>query len=160
MLSPYQLTEPDDFSYEFVTSQEVHYQIYFLDYSAMFVDYPDVSKFIYTFNIDVISGNEKSAFTDERIGITVVEVFKKFFAKIENVIVYVCDTTDEKHYARKRKFDSWFWKYNDGNIIKEDGIAIIEGIEIINALLVQKDNPKLNEIIFAFKDLNNKVGEK
>lgn len=126
----------------------------------MFADYPSIAKYIYTFNIDVISGDEKLAFTDERIGITVVEVFKKFFAKIENVVIYVCDSTDEKHYARKRKFDRWFWKYNDGNIIKEDGIAMVEGVEIINALLVQKDNPKLYEIILAFKDLNNKVSDK
>jgi len=158
--NPYNLFEPDEFSYEFVTSQEITYQIYFLDYSAMFADYPNIAEFIYTFNIDVIDGNEKSAITDERIGITIVEIFKRFFIKIENVVVYVCDTTDKKHYARKRKFDTWFWKYNDGNIIKEDGIAMIEGTEIVNALLIEKHHPKLHEIIFAFKDLNNKVGEK
>ena len=62
--------------------------------------------------------------------------------------------------ARKRKFDSWFWKYSDGSIIKEDGIAVIENLEIINALLIHTANPRLMETIAAFKDLNARAGDK
>jgi len=51
--NPYNLIEADDFSYEFVTTQGITYQIYFLDYSAMFDDYPTIAKFIYTFNISI-----------------------------------------------------------------------------------------------------------
>jgi hypothetical protein len=74
--------------------------------------------------------------------------------------VYVCDSADERHLARKRKFDLWFWKYIDGSIIKEDGVAVVEGIEILNSLLVHRNNPHCTELIFAFKDLNARAGDK
>ncbi len=107
--------------------------IFILDYSYIFADYTLFADHVYTFNIDVADG-DINAGIDERIGVTVVEVLRNFFNKIENVIVYVCDNSDERHLARKRKFDLWFWKYNDGNIIKEDGIAMVEGTEILNSL--------------------------
>jgi hypothetical protein len=79
---------------------------------------------------------------------------------MENVAIYVCDTADERHLARKRKFDYWFWKYNDGSIIKEDGVAVVEEVEILNSLLVHRNNPRLMQIILAFKDLNARAGDK
>ena len=160
MLSPYNLTEPDDFSYGFVTDNNIHYNVYFLDYNYLFADYPSVASNIFTFNIDVIKGDNNSAIADERIGITIVEVFKKFFKQKKNVAVYVCDSLDERQYARKRKFDYWFWKYNDGTILKEDGVAIIEDVEILNSLLILKSNPHCAEVVFAFKELNERANEK
>ncbi|CAN5379851.1 hypothetical protein BH20BAC1_BH20BAC1_14170 [soil metagenome] len=75
----------------------------------------------------------------------------------KNVAVYVCDSLDER---QKRKFDFWFWKYNDGSIIKEDGIAVVNDMEILNSLLVHKENPHCTKIIFAFKELNSRAGNK
>jgi hypothetical protein len=126
----------------------------------MFADYPRIAGNIYSFNIDVVEGDSNAVISDERPGVTIVEVFKTFFKRIENVAVYVCDIADERHMARKRKFDFWFWKYNDGSIIKEDGIAMAGNMEILNSLLVHNNNPHLSELIFAFKDLNSKAGDK
>jgi hypothetical protein len=83
-----------------------------------------------------------------------------FFENRENVVVYVCDSLDDRHLARKRKFDSWFWRYNDGSLIKEDDVAMVEGVEIYNSMIIHKMNAKLNEIIIAFKELNMRAGEK
>jgi hypothetical protein len=96
----------------------------------MFSDYPEIAQHVFTFNIDVISGSSEETIADERVGYTVFQVFRIFFDRIENVAVYVCDTLDERHLARKRKFDLWFWKFNDGSLLKEDGIAVIEGTPI------------------------------
>jgi hypothetical protein len=158
--SPYQLLENDDYSYEFVTHQGLKYAVYFLDYGFMFSEYPGIANNIYSFNIEVIAGDETVAAGDERIGITVVEVFRLFFEKIRNVAVYVCDSMDDRQQARKRKFDLWFWKYSDGSILKEDGIAIVEEVEILNALLIHKQNPRLLEIILAYKEINERAGNK
>ena len=160
MLSPYLLQENDEYSYEFLTEQGVRYSIYFLDYSFMFSDYPAIAQQVFSFNIDVLDGNADSSITDDRIGITILEVFKLFFTKLENVVVYVCDSIDDRQLARKRKFDLWFWKYNDGSLLKEDGIALIEGVEIYNSLLLHKANKRLIEIIFAYKELNERAGDK
>lgn len=126
----------------------------------MFSDYPVMAGNVYSFNIDVTEGDTSLSGEDERIGLTIVEVFRQFFARRENVAVYVCDSADERHLARKRKFDLWFWKYNDGSIIKEDGVALVEDMEILNSMLVHRDNPHCAEIIFAFKDLNARAGDK
>ena len=160
MLSPYLLLENDEYSYEFLTEQGVRYSIYFLDYSFMFSDYPAIAQNVFSFNIDVLDGNADSSITDDRIGITILEVFKLFFTKLENVVVYVCDSIDDRQLARKRKFDLWFWKYNDGSLLKEDGIALIEGVEIYNSLLLHKANKRLTEIILAYKELNERAGDK
>lgn len=112
------------------------------------------------FNIDVIEGNPDERLPDERIGLTVLQVFNLFFQKSQNVAVYVCDGADGRQLSRKRKFDSWFWRYNDGSLIKEDDIALIEGIEIYNSMILHKQNEYLMEIILAYKELNEKASEK
>ncbi|MCA6381610.1 MAG: hypothetical protein IM606_15470 [Cytophagales bacterium] len=76
MLNPYQLQENDDYSYEFVTQEGVIYTMYFLDYSGLFSDYPSIAKQVFTFNIDVIEGSPENTIYDERIGVTVLHVFK------------------------------------------------------------------------------------
>lgn len=112
------------------------------------------------FNIDVASGDPDNAILDERVGITILHIFDTFFERLQNVVVCVCDSLDGRQLARKRKFDSWFWRYNDGSLIKEDDIAVIEGVEIYNSMIIHKQNKDLSEIILAFKELNMKAGEK
>lgn len=160
MSSPYKLQENDEYTYEFVTDNGIRYKIYFLDYSYMFADFQKIVSPFYTFNIDVISGDPDITAGDERIALTVLYVFNLFFATIENVAVYVCDSLDERHLARKRKFDLWFWAFNDGLLIKEDGLAVVDGTEIYNSIILHKENKQLIDIIFAFKELNERVGEK
>lgn len=160
MLHPYPLKGNDKLTYQFTTDQGVSYLIYFLDYSFMFEDYPLIAKRVYTFNIDVIDNNAHQLLTDERIGLTVVEVIRLFFEEYNNVAIYICDSIDNRQLARKRKFDLWFWKYNDGNIIKEDELAIIEGVKVYNTILLHKENEHINEILQAFKLLNSRDFDK
>lgn len=143
-----------------MTDQGIQYVIYFLDYSAMFAGYPEIAHQIFMFNIDVIEGNPDERLSDDRIGITILQVFNSFFQKSQNVAVYVCDSMDNRQVSRKRKFDIWFWKYNDGSLIKEDDIAIIEGTEVHNSMILHKKNDHLREIILAYKELNEKASEK
>jgi hypothetical protein len=126
----------------------------------MFADYPEIANQIFMFNIDVIKGNPDDSVSDERIGITILQVINSFFQESQNVALYVCDSMDNRQLSRKRKFDIWFWKYNDGSLIKEDDIAIIEGAEIYNSMILHKQNELLREIILAYKELNEKAGEK
>jgi hypothetical protein len=160
LLNPYPLREADNFSYQFITDSGITYHVYFLDYSYMFGEYPDMPGNIYSFNIDVMSLKAEIPGADERIGMTVVEVFRLFFSQKENAAIYVCDSLDERHLARKRKFDYWFWRYNDGSVLKEDAVAIVDNVETLNSLLVHRNNPGCLEIISAFKDLNAKAGDK
>jgi hypothetical protein len=49
----------------------------------MFSDYPKISENVFMFNIDVVSGKLDESIADDRIGMTVVEIFMIFFSKIE-----------------------------------------------------------------------------
>lgn len=73
--------------------------------------------------------------------------------------MYVCDSMDGRQLKRKLRFDRWFFTYNDGSLIKQDGLAVIEDTEIYNSIILHKNNPQLLDIIFAFKDLNEKAPE-
>ena len=126
----------------------------------MFYQYPSLAENIYTINIDVLEGDIDGTIEDDRIGVTVIEIFKLFFANIENAVIYICDSNDNRQYARKRKFDVWFNKYNNGNLLKENGIAVIEGTKILNTILVSSLHPKANEIITAFKTINRTAEQK
>lgn len=152
MLNPYPLRETDSYSFEFTTQNNVEYKIYFIDYSYMFEDYEHITCPIYTFNIEIISGN--SLVLDDRIKITVLKVVELFFLSIDNVVIYVCESLDKRQYARKRKFDMWFNNSNNESIIKEDGIAKIEGVDILNSILIHKDNKQLEHLVKAFHELN------
>jgi hypothetical protein len=160
LLNPYPLQENDPYSYEFVTDQGLHYILYFLDYSYIFTQYIDHPLDVYMFNIDVTDGNPDEHIHDERIGLTVLTVFRKFFANKQQVAIYICDNTDTRQRARKRKFDLWFWKYNDGSLLKEDEVAILEGREVYNSMILHKQNENLVEVILAFKELNEKSSAK
>ena len=138
MPSPYQLTENSDYSYEFTTYQGIKYSVYFLDYNWVFHKYSHLAHHNYTFNIDVIEGNANKVYTDERIGVTVAEIFRLFFDNTQNVAIYICDSFDDRQSARKKKFDFGFRKYNDGSILKEDGVVNVENVEILNSILIHK----------------------
>ena len=100
MLIPYQLHQNDEYSFEFITESGIRYNIYFLDYSYMFADYTKLTCSVYSFNIDVIEGNPDGSPGDERVGCTIAEVLKRFFSWVNNVAVYVCDSIDNRQYAR------------------------------------------------------------
>ena len=67
----------------------------------------------------------------------------------------VCDNSDGKELLRKRKFDQWFKKYDDGTIIKVNGHIIVPNFNIYNAILIHKENNKKNLFIEAFNELND-----
>ncbi len=160
MLSPYLLRENDAYSYEFVTDTGIRYKVYFLDYSFMFQEYTNIHSPIYSFNIDAIEGNPDTVPGDERVGSTIAHIMDLFFATIDNVAVYVCDSLDHRQYARKRKFDLWFHAYNNGSLMKEDGIALVDGVEILNAILLHKQHQQLQAILHAFRVLNQQADNK
>jgi hypothetical protein len=153
--NPYQLLESDS-GYIFTTDRGLTYYIYFLDYSSTFLDYPRIVCPVYTFNIDLIEGDHTTSPEDPRIGDTIAAVFAHFFKGLDNVAIYVCDSIDDRQQGRKRKFDLWFYMYNSGDWIKEDGEQLLDGVRIFTSMIISKQNFQLNELILAFKELHER----
>lgn len=66
-------------------------------------------------------------------------------------MVYICDNNDRREKARFHKFTNWFKMYNDGSIMQLRGVSRAGNTNILNALLILKDNPLLNEFIDAYE---------
>ncbi len=157
---PYIFKGIGNLSYQFTTDQGIVYDASFVDYSFLFPEFPEFSKDVYTFNLEVVSGNIYDQAMDAKIAETVIAIFLEFFTARQNVVIYICDTSDERQFVRKRKFDTWFWKYNDGSFVKEDGLAVISDIAIYNSLLVHKQHAFLDKVIAAFRSLNERTNDK
>ena len=159
-MTHYPFSNLSELSFEFKTAQGTVYRAYFIAYGDLFSDYPEFSKNVYSFNLEVAVQHIESQDMDDKIAQTVVAIFQYFFNSRQNVAIYICDSADYRHLARKRKFDFWFWKYNDGSILKEDSIAVIADFEIYNSILVHKQNKLADKIISAFKTLNERADDK
>ena len=159
MLHPYPL-EITNTGYSFVTDQGLRYQLYFLEDTSLFKEHPLLKGRAFWFNIENTGGNYDIAVEDERIGVTVFEVLFKFFAQQENVVIFVCDSLDNRQRARKRKFDQWFFKLNDGSLIKENGIVLSDEMEYYSGMIVHRNNPYLSKFLEAFRDLHAEMNSK
>ncbi|WP_155990083.1 DUF6169 family protein [Terrimonas ferruginea] len=150
----YSLKRNDDHVFEFTTKLGVRYKTYFLDYNTLFEHYPHIVCRAYSFGLEVLEGNPASSPPDPKVGATIAEVIRLFLTEAENVIVYVCDNLDNKQLARKRKFDNWFRQYNDGNYTKYNNIALIDGVEVYNSLIVHNQNEQHHLALTAFEEVN------
>lgn len=153
-MQPYKIIVVRNNYFEFTTANGTAYLCYFLSYSEYFKNYKEIADNIYSFNVEVLKGRNTGISSDEKIGRTIIEIVKAFLSGLENAVVYVCDTSDGKELLRKRKFDQWFKKYDDGTIIKVDGHIAVPNFNIYNAILIHKENQKKNRFIEAFNDLN------
>lgn len=158
-MTHYPYIKHSDLSFEFETSEGIAYCAYFFDYGFLFTAYPEFSTDIYSFNLEVTKGSAEHTVPDETIGRTVVAIFREFFDFKKNAVVYICIGGDQRHLARKRKFDIWYWKYNDGTILREDGVAVIADSQIYNSLLLHADNDHVAGIISTFRTLNERAEE-
>jgi|GEM_PF-925174 len=141
-------------TFEFLTQFDVKYEVYFANYSSLFEDYPDVTCDVYCCGIEVAEGDPSISPLDKKVGATMAEIVKFFFAETSNVIVYVCDSLDNKEVARKRKFDDWFSRYNDGSYTKYNNVAIIDGSKIYNSLILHNKNEQRHLVANAFDEVN------
>lgn len=160
-MTHYPFTNLSELAFEFRTPHGTVYHAYFIAYGNLFSDYPEFANDVYSFNLEIALRDDiDNQAIDNKIAQTIVAIFEYFFTSRKNVAIYICDSADDRHLARKRKFDFWFWKYNDGNILKEDSIAVIADFEIYNSILIHKQNKFADQIIAAFKTLNERADDK
>jgi hypothetical protein len=155
-LQKYQISKISERSYSFQTSAGSIYHCYFFDFSAPFSDYPELAPKVFGFNLELQFKPENLSKLplDKRIAETVTVILKTFLHTNENVVVYICDNSDNREKARFHKFTNWFKTYNDGSIIQLKGMIRANNTNILNALLIHKDNPLLNDFIEAYEILN------
>jgi uncharacterized protein DUF6169 len=151
-LQPYSYItyKPDYFI--FTTNAGCDYHCYFFNFSAVFDEYPNLAPKVFGFNLELKhKPDDKIIGFDKRIAVTVATIIKAFLNEKENVVVYICDTSDNHEKARFHKFTNWFKTYNDGSIIQLKGVIHTGDVNILNAMLIHKNNSQLNEFIEAYE---------
>jgi len=154
-LLQYPISKIDERLYSFVTSTGCIYHCYFFDFSTAFQDYPELAPSVFGFNLELHHKPEEliKLPLDKRIAATVTTIVKAFLFGKQNAVLYICDNSDNREKARFHKFTNWFRLYNDGSIVQLKGIVRAGNTNILNALLIHKDNPLLNDFIEAYEIL-------
>ena len=149
---------PSDNSFVFITDTQIEYKAYFLEASDYFPNQP-FSHNLFMFGFDIstkISEYKERKAYDEKVRNTISQTIDDFLKYDKNrIIIYVCDTKDEKQMYRGRLFNKWFVNLSgETQIIKVDDVLYESAY--ISALL-RNDNPFKNEFADAFFDLKDRL---
>ena len=108
-----------------------------------------------TLNLTRINSNSpyKASPNDKKLRDTIICIIEEFFASNPDILLYQCETGDNRQAMRERLFLRWFREYDrsDRYYIKVSEI-IAEKVANYTAMIVQKDNPHLDEIIRDFDE--------
>ena len=78
---------------------------------------------------------------------------KQFFAANPDILLYICETGDGKQAFRSRLFVRWFNTYNRRADYVMQTAEVQDGkTRNFAALIVQKSNPRLEEILSEFNE--------
>lgn len=98
---------------------------------------------------------------DANIKTTVFCIIEGFFIKNPSILLYLCETGDGKQASRNRLFIRWFEEYSNKHLYYFNTIELeADGIKNYAAIIVQKSNPKLTEIIKDFDDVIKILNDK
>lgn len=143
--SPYAVTRIDCNSFVFTSKYGVTFNVGFAD------DYMLMSEGAYQLFISNV--NQKSSPNDPLVKATIAVIIKEFFSQEPAVILYICDTSDDRQRVRDRLFSHWFEEYSSDNtytMLHEK--VTIDDVVYFGSLLMRKDHPQHDDICMAFHD--------
>ncbi len=144
-LSPYEVWQTSEGDFNFQTDFNVLYRISFRIEQTIWDDG--------AYEFSIINQNQKSSPNDQKVRDTIFIIIEEFFASNPDILLYQCETGDNRQSMRDRLFLRWFKEYehSDKYYIKVSTITA-EGVTNYTAMIVQKDNPQLEAIIKDFDD--------
>ncbi len=158
-LNPYSFKRSSHNVYIFETESLVLYSIEFTDGSYYFYRLPD-SVNIFEFSINILSVDENiSPPLDKRVEITIVQILSAFLSSKENAVVYICQNLDDRHFARKRKFDMWFKQNATDTLEKHDLTVNYDDMVFLTSLIIHVNNSQKEDIIEHFFEQPNHLNK-
>jgi hypothetical protein len=84
---------------------------------------------------------------------TILLLIEAFFASNPDILLYICETGDGRQAFRSRVFVRWFNTYTNRDAYIMKTAEVKEGkTKNFAALIVQKSNPRLEEILAEFNE--------
>ena len=144
-LSPYKVWTKNGHDYNIETTRGHIFVIGFMD------DYSIWPEGAYQFTIT--NQSQQPSPLDEKLRETILLLIEAFFAANPDILLYICETGDGRQAFRSRLFVRWFNNYAGRDAFVMQTAEVQEGkTRNFAALIVQKSNPRLNEILAEFDE--------
>jgi Family of unknown function (DUF6169) len=142
--------------HSFVTDNKISYEIKFKESNYVFIEKFNFPYSAFEFVIDLVYlpvGIKPTL--DPKIPFTIAAIFVDFFKKNnENIVIYICDSSDNRQNSRRRKFNQWLQLFKEIDIVTaETEIIDKDGTIYYNTIIVKADNSRRNDIVTAFLDI-------
>ena len=109
----------------------------------------------------IVNENNTPSPNDSESRKTIFCIIEDFFKANPEILLYLCETGDGKQASRNRLFIRWFKGYARKHLYYFETVEMqADGIDNFAAIIVQKINPKLNEIVEAFNHVVNTLKNK
>ena len=143
--APYKVWTDNGRDYNIETSRGQIFVIGFMD------DYSIWQDGAYQFTIT--NQSHQASPLDQKLRETILLLIEAFFAANPDILLYICETGDGKQAFRSRLFVRWFNTYNRRDDYVMQTAEVQEGkTKNFAALIVQKSNPRLEEILAEFNE--------
>ena len=144
-LSPYKVWTADGRDYYVETSRGQIFDIGFMD------DYSIWPTGAYQFTIS--NQSHQPSPLDQKLRETILLIIEAFFNANPDILLYICETGDGRQTFRSRLFIRWFNTYSNRDAYVMQTAEVQEGkTKNFAALIVQKSNPRLTEILAEFDE--------
>lgn len=146
--SPYEVWQSSQGNFNFQTDYDVLYRIGFRIEQTIWEDG--------AYEFSIINQNQKASPNDKKVRDTIFVIIEEFFESNPDILLYQCETGDNRQDMRDRLFLRWFKEYENSHkfYIKVSTITA-EKVTNYTAVIVQNDNPQLDTII---KDFDEFIG--
>lgn len=138
-VSPYWVMAETEDTARFTTDGGVEYRVAFVEDDNIGIDK--------TYQLVISNVSKiKAKGIDVKIGQTIAAIVNSFFTDNRNVLLFICDPSDNHQAARSRKFHSWFRKYADQNSIamETEVIKVEENTYFISVIYSKKVENELS----------------
>ena len=144
--APYHVWQKTERDFLFTTDYGIVYKIGFIDDDTI---WPTGA-----YQFLIINESNLSSPNDKKLQQTIFRIIEAFFQRNPEILLYLCETGDGKQALRSRLFIRWFKEYSIHNDYYFDTIEMkAEGVDNFAAIIVQKSNPMINQIISEFNDV-------
>ena len=123
----------------FSTEDNVCYEITIIEASDILGSLP-----LYCVNLYVT--NDNKCHIPNRTAITAINIIKEVLDE-DRVLLYICDTANNRQFARNRLFDRWIRESSKSQYEKLE----IKGNDIVGGFLIRRDNPLYSSYMEAIK---------
>ena len=143
VISPYTVWCDEEGVYGFKTDYNIFFKAYFCPDETIWKNG--------AYEFGILNESQKASPNDSKVRDTVLSLIESFFENNPDILLYQCESGDNKQASRDRLFLRWFKTYEESNkFFVKVSMVVAEDIEHYAALIIQRNNPHFETIISDF----------